>query len=186
MKFLKKTVIASILILASIHVVAAFTSPPPEPPKPISTELRAEVTRSIKPLSSVDLRQKISVNNGKKTLLFLYTSWCPHCRNAMPQMLDMQHKGAFDNVQVIYFSTDQEPEKLIRYIAEHQYHKAFTPYIFQGDDPQKLMLVTNSYGMSWRGGIPYAAVISADGKLLAETNSNNGWEDVNREIRRFR
>ena len=185
MKFLTYTMVASLVIMGLLHLVPNTNAKAP-PPMEISAQLRKEVVNTIKPLSTVDLRQALQINDGKPTFLFIYASWCPHCRTALPEFVRLQEKGALAKAQVIYFSTDRDPEKLIRYLAENNYHTLFTPYVFSDPDPQTLVRLVEDYGMSWQGGIPYAAILDKDGQLIAEVNRRNGWNDISRAMNQLR
>ena len=143
---------------------------PPADPKVV-----AEVSQRITPMSVFKLRDKIATGN-KPTFLFIYTSWCPHCRHAMPNVLSLNEKGILKNARVFFLSLDKDKAKLANYLGEEGYKDMFVPYQFNVDESAALVSYMQSKGATFRGAIPYAALFDTHGELLAETSERGSWD----------
>ena len=137
----------------------------------VTPELRWEVRENFETLSGPALAEKLkaATTSGKPVFLKMYASWCPHCRKTVPYFVDLKKQGYFDNAEVIFLAVDKKPEELVEYLAAHEYHKEFTPYVYRSEYEGDLRGVIQQYGLEFQGSIPYAALIDANGQLLAES-----------------
>lgn len=178
-KFLIFAAITVVFIYGLMNFPSNSSTQLPPPPQETVDAVKAE----MRPIDALALREKLQLTD-KNTMLFIYTSWCPHCRKAIPELLKLKENGSMDHMQVVMLSIDQNPEQLINYIGNAGYHTRFTPYLYTERIEGDMWRLVADYNMTFKGAIPYAAVISKDGELLAETTSGNGWEDIDAQIQR--
>lgn len=100
---------------------------------------------------------------GKTLILDFWATWCPDCREEMPQLLALQKKlkGRKDIVMVgVSFDTD--PAKLEAYVKEQG-----IGWLQLSDfKSKKESAVSEAYRIQW---IPTKYVIGPDGKVLLAT-----------------
>lgn len=100
---------------------------------------------------------------GKTLIIDFWATWCPDCREEMPQLLDLQKKlrGRKDIVMVgISFDTD--PAKLEAYVKEQG-----IGWLQLSDfKSKKESAISEAYHIQW---IPTKYVIGPDGKVLLAT-----------------
>ena len=100
---------------------------------------------------------------GKTLIIDFWATWCPDCREEMPQLLDLQKKlkGRKDIVMVgVSFDTD--PAKLDAYVKEQG-----IGWLQLSDfKSKKESAISEAYHIQW---IPTKYVIGPDGKVLLAT-----------------
>lgn len=100
---------------------------------------------------------------GKTLIIDFWATWCPDCREEMPQLLDLQKKlrGRKDIVMVgVSFDTD--PAKLEAYVKEQG-----IGWLQLSDfKSKKESAISEAYHIQW---IPTKYVIGPDGKVLLAT-----------------
>lgn len=100
---------------------------------------------------------------GKTLILDFWATWCPDCREEMPQLLALQKKlkGRKDIVMVgVSFDTD--PAKLEAYVKEQG-----IGWLQLSDfKSKKESVISEAYHIQW---IPTKYVIGPDGKVLLAT-----------------
>ncbi|MBR1570331.1 MAG: TlpA family protein disulfide reductase [Bacteroidales bacterium] len=100
---------------------------------------------------------------GKTLILDFWATWCPDCREEMPQLLALQKKlkGRKDIVMVgVSFDTD--PAKLASYVKE----KGIGWLQLSDFKSRKESAISDAYHIQW---IPTKYVIGPDGKILLAT-----------------
>ena len=100
---------------------------------------------------------------GKTLIIDFWATWCPDCREEMPQLLALQKKlkGRTDIVMVgVSFDTD--PEKLASYVKE----QGIGWLQLSEFKAKKESAVSEAYHIQW---IPTKYVIGPDGKVLLAT-----------------
>ena len=100
---------------------------------------------------------------GKTLILDFWATWCPDCRNEMPQLKALQKKleGRKDIVMV-GISCDTDAEKLATYVKEQG-----IGWLQLADyKARKESAVYSDYKVQW---IPSKYVIGPDGKILLAT-----------------
>lgn len=166
---------ASFVILASMHLLPHTTPANAS----ISSQLRQEVMQTITPINMSGVSRKILNSSGKQTFLMIYTSWCPYCRKAIPSVINWKQNGLLGNTQLIMLSTDEKPEDLYSYLGANEYHKTLPSYLYKPASKYEMSSFVSRYNLSYKGGIPYGAVFDKQGKLIAESTSGGGWNDIN-------
>lgn len=128
-----------------------------------SISLSAEAAQ-IPTLDGARLSALLTQNN-KPSLLFIYASWCPHCRRQKPIMEQMLTEyGHLFNVYAI--STDKNPNALATYLQNSPTNLA--TYRVDAQDFLDFRIELAQTGSKFVGAIPYNVFISPDKKLLAE------------------
>ncbi len=173
-RFVIYTAVFALLLMSFLHIIAPAL--PPEPEKAAADpQVVADISQRITPLSMLKLREKISTGN-KPTFVFIYTSWCPHCRHAMPNVISLNEKGILKHAKVLFISLDKDKAKLANYLSEEGYKDTFIPYQFSASESGELVAYMRGKGATFRGAIPYAALFDKHGDLLAETSERGSWD----------
>src|SRR4029078_10061431 len=61
---------------------------------------------------------------GKVTLVNFWATWCPPCREEIPDLIKLQHRYK-DQLQIIGVSSDEGPvEEVAKFVAEHRMNYA--------------------------------------------------------------
>ncbi len=133
----------------------------------------AQELKSLRAVELVDLvkEKRLGGEQKKPVMLFIYASWCPHCRDAMETLHGM-NSAFFKDIQPVYLSVDRDFIKLSRYLLENKYTN-FEPYVLKAAGLATPMeILTSRLGTNWRGGIPYFAFIDAEGRIRNEAFGN--------------
>ncbi|HEY8425708.1 MAG TPA: TlpA disulfide reductase family protein [Limnochordales bacterium] len=94
---------------------------------------------------------RLSDLRGKAVLINFWATWCPPCREEMPQ-IEAFYTAHRDQVEVVGISVGESPEQVRAFLAEHPYSWRFLP------DPT--MSVTDRYRVF---AIPTSYFIDAQG-----------------------
>ncbi|WP_207264098.1 TlpA disulfide reductase family protein [Desulfovibrio sp. Huiquan2017] len=73
---------------------------------------------SIPFLGESELDQYLKANAGKPTMLFFWATWCPSCKQQIPELAELQ-KTRGDGINVIALSVDENEDALKRYLDKH-------------------------------------------------------------------
>ncbi|MGH9775315.1 MAG: TlpA family protein disulfide reductase [Candidatus Acidiferrales bacterium] len=149
----------------------------PEQPKSlgeVARQLRAKKSSQLKavkifdddnmpraPLSAgekaPDASGQGSTGSGKVTLLDFWASWCGPCRQALPELKQLQAVYHDDEFEVISISEDEDEGKWQEFIAQHQMN-----WTQRRDVNHQLI---RQYGAT---AIPTYILIGKDGKILQQ------------------
>lgn len=115
-------------------------------------------------LKASEIPNVILDQSGKRRVVFVYTSWCPYCRAAMPAMvaLSQKQRGA-----VIALSVDKDPDKLERYLSQYT-DQGFQSHIW--DRTGDLAGALGRFGIRLNGGIPFSALLDESGQVVKQGN----------------
>jgi len=101
----------------------------------VNTERKAELENKMELIKKLAIGQpapdfevndlngnqvKLSNISAKKTILFFWASWCPHCENILPELLKMYDAENTGNIQIVAISIDESDEDLKKLIAENK------------------------------------------------------------------
>ena len=136
---------------------------------PISAEAQAYAAE-LPRLEVEDLLTQIQTSQ-RPTLLVLYASWCPYCRQHLPMMLEVQTAHE-KRIEVIFASVDQQPGALAAYLLQAFPSAPFTPYVLA--NPPAMAAYIRASGGDFQGGIPYTALLDADGRVVAQRRGSVG------------
>jgi peroxiredoxin len=97
--------------------------------------------------------QSIEKYRGSVLVLHFWATWCPYCRNEIPELTELQTQWADKGVRVLAVSTDQDARKLEQFLA-----KSPVPYPVVHDPA-----IAGQYAVS---GIPVTYVVGRDGRIV--------------------
>ena len=69
-------------------------------------------------LDSAGLDAWLKANTGKPTLMIFWATWCPACKQAVPEMEGLA-KSRGDKANVVAVSLDEDPGALHAYLEQH-------------------------------------------------------------------
>lgn len=58
---------------------------------------------------------------GKKAVIFLWATWCPHCREELERVHDLREKIASQGIQMIFVSLGEDKKTVQDYLKRHNY-----------------------------------------------------------------
>lgn len=152
MKLSKKTLLISLIILAIVLIAVAFT---------VyyfffmNNSDYISLSRRNKSIITEMTDGDISKYLGQKNLLVVWASWCPHCIEELPNILEVEKE--YKNINFIYVSHDETKEELEDFITLNKYN------MFILHDKEKLIRAKLDPGAS---GIPSFYLLDKDGKIL--------------------
>jgi thiol-disulfide isomerase/thioredoxin len=106
-----------------------------------------------------ELNTTLKQRDDSKKVLFFFTSWCPYCKTAIEQVISNQFQD-----KVVFISLDKNYLQL----------SAFSPslpdtvIIYYLSNQSEIMSFFDSYGIRYRGSIPYISVLDEDSELLKD------------------
>lgn len=100
---------------------------------------------------------------GKTLIIDFWATWCPDCREEMPQLLALQKKlNGRKDIVMVGVSFDTDPAKLEAYVKEQG-----IGWLQLSDfKAKKESAISEAYHIQW---IPTKYVIGPDGKVLLAT-----------------
>lgn len=100
---------------------------------------------------------------GKTLIIDFWATWCPDCREEMPQLLALQKKlNGRKDIVMVGVSFDTDPAKLEAYVKEQG-----IGWLQLSDfKSKKESTISEAYHIQW---IPTKYVIGPDGKVLLAT-----------------
>ncbi len=118
-------------------------------------------------LGSKDLVNLIKSPETKRTLLYIYASWCPTCHLLGAKWMERAQKGEMKKSNVIFLSIDKSRAEMIRYFANHGYHRFFKPYIAD-EKPELIFSFLASGGAVVENKLPATFIIDNEGYIHQE------------------
>ena len=121
---MKKIVRVFALMIFVLAVTACSGESGPEtgasaPKETAESERLAEAVPSSFPfMGTVELDRYLNDNAGKPTLLFFWATWCPSCKQEIPELEKLRETHG-DKVNIIALSLDDKVETLEKYIGQH-------------------------------------------------------------------
>ena len=100
-----------------------------------------------------------SLKGKKYFLLYFSASWCPRCREFMPQFLEYYQNSKYrDKFEVLFVSSDRDEPQMLSYLREMPWKAVRFKC-----DAETFLKANYSRGP----GIPALALVDSDGRLLA-------------------
>ena len=159
-----------------------------QPPKAVEVDTHAveKLAKTITVLPPAAVEHKLRSADGKPTLLVIYASWCPYCRQLVPTLLSLKDEGALANIHLFFISIDKDKMALAQYIAAHRYQSSLAPYMVDTDAHTAFADMLSAKGSYFSGQIPYSVLFDSKGKLVAELPGLKGKEQILEVIEKTR
>lgn len=158
------------LVLAGFGLIALFltVSSPETLGVGPSAQVRAYAEHQLAALDGPSAQRLVASHSGSSTLLFVYASWCPYCKEQFKMLRALQTRYP-DGLHIEYISLDENPYALSEFLMSTYPERPFTPYhVAQGEDRASFDSALAKWGFSPDGGIPHLMLLDADGKKSAE------------------
>lgn len=143
MKRLLSSVACSLILLCLCAVVI--------PPVPTQA---AQDVQAVPSLSKEGLQALIRNTGNRVVVINFFASWCPPCREELPQLIAMRKEYSAEQVDILGISLDSSSEALNTFAAAQGFN--YPVYRDDGSIAQEMGL--NS--------IPFNIVLSGTGKLV--------------------
>ena len=106
-------------------------------------------------------------NKSSITVLFIFTSWCKVCKDAVPDILELTNKYNDGKVRVIMLSLDEEVDKLKNIIEDYKKYDSKFYYFDKKTARKDISLALFKNGIRYRGTIPHVTIFHND-KVIAD------------------
>lgn len=153
-------------------------APPPDA-EPAAFDARLKKGAAPLPFKGNDLAGKpvsLAAYKGKVVLLDFWATWCPPCREEIPNLVRTYNKYHAGGLEIVGVSLDREGDKakLVSYTKEN---KMPWRQVYDGKFWQAAM--AQAYSVQ---SIPFSVLVGRDGKILAVGNALRG-EDLEPAIK---
>ena len=102
----------------------------------------------------------VEFQDGKVYVVEFWATWCPPCRTSIPHLTELQHKYKDKGVTIVGISTENDSEKVKKFVAEWDTRMDYTVAIDASRSVSKHY--TEAFGA---GGIPHAFIVDGQGKI---------------------
>jgi thiol-disulfide isomerase/thioredoxin len=113
---------------------------------------------------TVSQLETIMKTDKKPTLVFIYASWCPYCRQQFPIITGLQAEYG-EKLNVVATSIDRTEGELQEFVNAQQ-PLPFAPYYVPAKENGMFRDWLGRSGADFQGGIPYSVLFDANGKLV--------------------
>ncbi len=113
-------------------------------------------------LSPQEIVDYVNKSKGRK-VIFIYASWCPHCRKAFPQLMAIEEKKSGS---IFAVSVDKKKKDIINYLKKYG-KLPLRPIILKGSDKHG---VEKAFGVSPRSGVPHFILLDEDNNVVRNQN----------------
>lgn len=113
------------------------------------------------PVDYDDLRAELDSRRGRVVIVNFWATWCMPCRVEFPDFVRFGKEFADKGVDVVFVSTDYEPDMphVVDFLKEHDV--PWESYIKTGVDFEFI----TSFHSEWSGALPATFVFDKDGRL---------------------
>jgi peroxiredoxin len=118
-------------------------------------------------LTTAQIADKFEKSDGKPILLYIYTTWCKICSQNFPNINELAREFQNTNLEVITIAIDRDVDGA--YIQ--QYLNRFGEVYFQPNfltHKSGFIEFLQKHQIKYSGRIPFTALISKDGEVLAK------------------
>ncbi len=122
-------------------------------------------------------------HSSKPVLLFIFASWCPHCREAFPDMVDLSSEEQ-NKFEPIFISVDNDPDALEEYLQSvPELPRSGIETATDETSHGALMELLAEHGINYSGSVPYTCVF-IHGRLVANFSGAISKEGFRRLIQK--
>lgn len=107
------------------------------------------------------------VAEDRPTLLFIYASWCPYCRQQMPILKQLTEQLG-DEVRLATLSLDKDARMLAKFLQSKPQPLWFDPLILAPRARDNFKPLMQQAGSNYKGAIPHIVVFDAQGNVKAD------------------
>ncbi|MCB1782759.1 MAG: redoxin family protein [Alphaproteobacteria bacterium] len=118
-------------------------------------------THKVYPLPSSIVGKYIASTKGQKRVVMIYASWCPHCVEAMPDIMDIERAKPGS---VIAISVDEDHAGFARYIE--RFKDVPFKIIINGSPKTELAAVLTSFGGRAWSGVPTYYLVDENNQIV--------------------
>lgn len=149
MRFYSRPVLACFIAVLALVILSG-----------VPTAAQAQEERAAAPtsISGQQLAGILDQAKGERTALFLYTSWCPYCRRALPELVKIAQEQPG---RIVAVSLDKDDDTLMRYLNKTYESLPFAPYVWDRSDIFARPLAR--FGIKPGRGIPFTALLDEYG-----------------------
>ncbi len=115
-----------------------------------------------KEINTDNLSEVLDLNSGKKRVLLVYASWCPHCQVIYPELTKIE-KEFPKSIKAISMNKDQN--RLKRFLNKFP-DSTIEPIVW--DTEYHMGASLNELGIEFSGYIPFIALINANGDVTQQ------------------
>lgn len=133
-------------------------------------EIRSFAETKLVPIDAKGFDALLKKSGNRPTLVFIYASWCPHCKAQFPALDALESRYPEKDLHITYISLDQNEYELSKFLTETTPKPAFIPYHVSPLEHQDFLDSLRARGLNPNGSIPYLIVFDRDQKPLKEMN----------------
>lgn len=130
------------------------------------TEIEVAQARAIPVVSTKAVLPAIIAEN-RPTLLFIYASWCPYCRQQF-SVLSQLHAEYGHNIHFTALSLDSDARQLNRFLVNIPTPFFFDPVILKPTERHSFIRLMQDRGSHFDGAIPHIIVFTEDSAITFE------------------
>ena len=101
--------------------------------------------------------QKLRAYQGRVVVLHFWATWCPYCRNEIPELREIQRRWVPKQVVIVTVGIDEQASSLVKFVRSQQ-----LPYPVIADAKQNFALS----GTFQVAGVPQTFVIDREGVIV--------------------
>jgi peroxiredoxin len=102
---------------------------------------------------------KLSSQRGNPVIIFFGTTWCPACRNEMPNFKNLYDKYAQSGMKFLYIDINESPVRVARFAKDNLF-----PYYVLADTDGS---VANNYSII---GVPTIILVNKEGIIIGSSH----------------
>lgn len=126
----------------------------------------AQPDKAIPTIAAQQVLDIVKENKGKLVFINFFATWCPPCREELPELIELRKDYPTDKVAIVSVSLDTDRRKLESFVEG----MGFTYPVYMAEPD-----VGPLFGIS---SIPFNLLYDADGKLVAAGPGMIGKEDL--------
>ena len=138
---------------------------------------------AVKPLKSVtggELKSILAQNSAKVTVVNFWATWCPPCKEEMPELIEVKNAFAAQGVKLVLVSADsgddlEEATKFLRKVG------AELPSFHLGEEPEEFV---KTFDPNWPATLPATFIFDGGGQRKASWIGRVTRAKLEEEIRR--